>query len=169
MRTAEAGCSLTGDKEGDARRHARESTGPFTPPPDRSRRAELLGCAHRDRPRSALGRLSTVLIHHAFRSVPDRLRGTAYHPGGRRITDEDGSYCALGEAVNGPGGCFGRNLDVCDALEDCPRGTRGAKPRTPCTRHVFGAAGPPPPSVGSDPGPAPEFPLAPTSATMAAS
>ncbi|GAA2467923.1 barstar family protein [Winogradskya humida] len=44
---------------------------------------------------------------------------------GRFVTDVEGFYCALGEAVNGPGGYFGWNLD---ALEDCLRGGWGARP-----------------------------------------
>ncbi|MGM9383125.1 barstar family protein [Streptomyces antibioticus] len=42
---------------------------------------------------------------------------------GRHITDEDSFYCAIGEAVNGPGGYFGWNLA---ALDDCLRGGWGA-------------------------------------------
>ncbi|WP_196445501.1 barstar family protein [Planomonospora sp. ID67723] len=34
-------------------------------------------------------------------------------------------YCALGEAINGPGGYFGWNLA---ALDDCLRGRWGARP-----------------------------------------
>jgi hypothetical protein len=34
-------------------------------------------------------------------------------------------YCAIGEAVNGPGGYFGWNLD---AVNDCFRGRWGAAP-----------------------------------------
>jgi RNAse (barnase) inhibitor barstar len=37
----------------------------------------------------------------------------------------DSFYCAIGEAVNGPGGYFGWNLD---ALKDCLRGGWGAAP-----------------------------------------
>ncbi|MFJ7904772.1 barstar family protein [Streptomyces sp. NPDC096198] len=40
---------------------------------------------------------------------------------GGRITTKAGLYCALGEAVNGPGGYFGSNLD---ALYDCLRSSR---------------------------------------------
>ncbi|MFF0294752.1 barstar family protein [Kitasatospora sp. NPDC004614] len=39
-----------------------------------------------------------------------------YRLDGRHIVDEYAFYCALGEAVNGPGGYFGWNLD---ALNDC--------------------------------------------------
>jgi len=40
-------------------------------------------------------------------------------------TDLPGVYCALGEAVNGPGGYYGANLD---ALADCLRGGFGPVP-----------------------------------------
>ncbi|MET8423897.1 barstar family protein [Nocardia sp. NPDC004860] len=42
---------------------------------------------------------------------------------GQAVTDIDSFYCALGEAINGPGGYFGWNLD---ALVDCLRGGWGA-------------------------------------------
>ncbi|MCF2527021.1 barstar family protein, partial [Yinghuangia soli] len=45
-----------------------------------------------------------------------------YELDGRNVTDEPGLYLALGEAVNGPGGYFGCNLD---ALVDCLRGRFG--------------------------------------------
>ncbi|WP_234343467.1 barstar family protein [Streptomyces sp. WM6372] len=44
---------------------------------------------------------------------------------GHRIVDMDSFYCANGEAINGPGGYFGWNLD---ALDDCLRGGWGATP-----------------------------------------
>ncbi|WP_233579381.1 barstar family protein [Verrucosispora sp. FIM060022] len=56
----------------------------------------------------------------------DRPPGTTYDLDGRYVTDIEGFYCAIGEAVNGPGGYFGWNLD---ALHDCLRGGFGA--RTP--------------------------------------
>ncbi|PCJ31458.1 MAG: hypothetical protein COA99_17225 [Moraxellaceae bacterium] len=43
---------------------------------------------------------------------------------GDDLTEEDYFYCALGEAVNGPGGYFGLNLD---ALDDCFCGDFGVK------------------------------------------
>ncbi|MBM9506049.1 barstar family protein [Actinacidiphila acididurans] len=52
----------------------------------------------------------------------DRPAGHAYELDGRQVTDVPGLYLALGEAVNGPGGYFGGNLD---ALADCLRGTFG--------------------------------------------
>ncbi|MEU9715123.1 barstar family protein [Streptomyces sp. NPDC047976] len=48
---------------------------------------------------------------------PDRPAGATYHLDGRHVTDTEGFLCALGEAVNGPGGYFGRCFDgVADAL-----------------------------------------------------
>jgi RNAse (barnase) inhibitor barstar len=40
---------------------------------------------------------------------------------GREILDSKSFYCAIGEAVNGPGGYFGSTLD---GLADCLRGSR---------------------------------------------
>jgi RNAse (barnase) inhibitor barstar len=40
---------------------------------------------------------------------------------GGEVLDGESFYCAIGEAVNGPGGYFGSNLD---ALADCLRGSR---------------------------------------------
>ncbi|GIH97745.1 barstar family protein [Planobispora siamensis] len=66
----------------------------------------------------------SALFHHHSRR-PDRPAGHTYHLDGRFITDIEGFYCALGEAINGPGGYFGWNLD---ALDDCLRGRWGAAP-----------------------------------------
>lgn len=44
---------------------------------------------------------------------------------GARVLVPDGFYCALGEAVNGPGGYFGSNLD---ALADCLRSIHDRDP-----------------------------------------
>ena len=43
---------------------------------------------------------------------------------GDLIDDTDSFYCVIGEAINGPGGYFGRNLV---ALNDCFRGKFGVK------------------------------------------
>ncbi|WP_235030584.1 barstar family protein [Nonomuraea solani] len=61
-----------------------------------------------------------ALSHHAGE---DRPAGSTYHFDGGAVTDIEGFYCALGEAINGPGGYFGWNLD---ALNDCLRGRWGA-------------------------------------------
>ncbi|WP_239314196.1 barstar family protein, partial [Plantactinospora mayteni] len=66
----------------------------------------------------------TALAHRS--GVPDRPAGTTYEIDGRFVTDIEGFYCAIGEAINGPGGYFGWNLD---ALHDCLSGGFGA--RTP--------------------------------------
>ncbi|MFD8010762.1 barstar family protein [Streptomyces sp. NPDC058955] len=54
---------------------------------------------------------------------PDAPVGQVLVLDGRHIIDEDSFYCAIGEAVNGPGGYFGWNLD---ALDDCLCGGWGA-------------------------------------------
>ncbi len=58
-------------------------------------------------------------------SAPDRPPGTTYDLDGRFVTDIEGFYCAIGEAINGPGGYFGWNLG---ALDDCLSGRFGALP-----------------------------------------
>ncbi|MFD0592855.1 barstar family protein [Catellatospora coxensis] len=68
-------------------------------------------------------RAGAALAHHGF-GLPDRPAGRTYHLDGRFVTDVEGFYCAIGEAVNGPGGYFGWNLD---ALVDCLRGRWGPK------------------------------------------
>ncbi|MFI1484682.1 barstar family protein [Streptomyces sp. NPDC020747] len=67
--------------------------------------------------------LSTALDHHEP-DRPDAEAGGTFHLDGRRIIDLPGFFCALGEAVNGPGGYFGWGLD---ALADCLRGRWGAR------------------------------------------
>jgi hypothetical protein len=47
-------------------------------------------------------------VHRIY--APDKPAGTVYHLDGRHVTDYDGFYCAIGEAVNGPGGWFGGDL-----------------------------------------------------------
>ncbi|MEV5769085.1 barstar family protein [Micromonospora sp. NPDC052213] len=65
-----------------------------------------------------------ALAHQS--GAPDRPAGTTYDLDGRFVTNIEGFYCAIGEAINGPGGYFGWNLD---ALDDCLCGNFGA--RTP--------------------------------------
>lgn len=62
--------------------------------------------------------------HFARHEVPpDAPAGRTYVLDGRYITDRPALFLALGEAVNGPGGYFGADLD---ALNDCLRGGFGA-------------------------------------------
>lgn len=49
--------------------------------------------------------------------------GHTYHLDGQYVTELEGFYCAIGEAINGPGGYFGWNYA---ALADCLRGGFGA-------------------------------------------
>jgi RNAse (barnase) inhibitor barstar len=69
-------------------------------------------------------RWAGVALGH-MSSAPVRPPGTTYDLDGRFVTDIEGFYCAIGEAINGPGGYFGWNLD---ALDDCLRGGFGAQP-----------------------------------------
>lgn len=59
--------------------------------------------------RSGRYRWSQAALVHRTR-VPDRPAGTVYHLDGRHVTDFDAFFCALGEAINGPGGWFGSGL-----------------------------------------------------------
>ncbi|MGC4943694.1 barstar family protein [Kribbella sp. DT2] len=69
--------------------------------------------------------LSVALWSRRYRRgmKTDAPAGKVVSLNGRHIVDEDSFYCAIGEAVNGPGGYFGWNLD---ALEDCLHGGWGA-------------------------------------------
>jgi len=72
--------------------------------------------------------LSVALRRRAIRRPIDQPAGAVYSLDASHVTDVDGFYCAIGEAVNGPGGYFGWNLS---ALDDCLRGGWGAtKPFT---------------------------------------
>ncbi|MEU6324259.1 barstar family protein [Streptomyces sp. NPDC047009] len=55
----------------------------------------------------------------------DAAPGQVFTLDGRQVVDVDSFYCALGEAINGPGGYFGWNLS---AVDDCLRGRFGASP-----------------------------------------
>ena len=55
--------------------------------------------------------LRMALDHHDP-DKPDAESGATFHLDGRRVTDLQGFFCALGEAVNGPGGYFGWGLDA---------------------------------------------------------
>ncbi|MER5650942.1 barstar family protein [Streptosporangium sp. NPDC002524] len=60
----------------------------------------------------------TIVRHRSRWSTgrPGHPPGRTYDLDGTHVTDEAGFYLALGEAINGPGGYFGCNLD---ALADC--------------------------------------------------
>ncbi|WP_233599017.1 barstar family protein [Amycolatopsis sp. WAC 01375] len=66
---------------------------------------------------------SGVALGHLTGAL-DRPAGTTYDLDGRFVTDVEGFYCAIGEAINGPGGYFGWTLD---GLDDCLRGRFGAQ------------------------------------------
>ncbi|MHB9856585.1 barstar family protein [Streptomyces krungchingensis] len=53
----------------------------------------------------------------------DAAPGQVFTLDGRQVVDADSFYCALGEAINGPGGYFGWNLA---AVDDCLEGRFGA-------------------------------------------
>ncbi|KOV75889.1 MULTISPECIES: barstar family protein [unclassified Streptomyces] len=82
--------------------------------------------------------LSVALWSRGYRrqGKPDAPAGQVFTLDGRHVVDRDTFYCAMGEAINGPGGYFGWNLD---ALDDCLRGGWGAT--TPFTLHWDFSAG----------------------------
>ncbi|WP_346105580.1 barstar family protein [Nonomuraea maheshkhaliensis] len=67
----------------------------------------------------------TIVGRSSFRQTGpvDRPAGRVYYLDGAHVTDETSFYLAVGEAINGPGGYFGWNLD---ALNDCLYGGFGA-------------------------------------------
>lgn len=72
--------------------------------------------------------LSVALWSSEYRrrgNSADIAPGRVFVLDGQQVHDVDSFYCAIGEAVNGPGGYFGWNLD---ALNDCLRGGWGAAP-----------------------------------------
>jgi RNAse (barnase) inhibitor barstar len=77
-----------------------------------------------------------VALGH-WSSAPVRPPGTTFALDGRFVTDIEGFYCAIGEAINGPGGYFGWNLD---ALDDCLCGGFGAQAPFRLTWHDSGVA-----------------------------
>ncbi|MGW0859676.1 barstar family protein [Streptomyces sp. NPDC002690] len=62
--------------------------------------------------------LSVALYSHEYRrrGKPEALAGRTVTLDGRHVVDRNSFWCAIGEAVNGPLGYFGWNLD---ALDDC--------------------------------------------------
>ncbi|MEU4171817.1 barstar family protein [Streptomyces sp. NPDC026665] len=90
------------------------------------------GMWHAFAPEERRAWLSVALWSRTYqlRGKPELPAGQVFTLDGRHIVDEDSFYCAIGEAVNGPGGYFGWNLD---ALDDCLCGGFGAT--APFTLH----------------------------------
>ncbi|WP_330461568.1 barstar family protein [Streptomyces sp. NBC_00820] len=98
----------------------------------RTGRLNRTGMWHELAPEDRQAWLSVALWSREYRrrGRPDAPAGQVYTLDGRHVVDRDSFFCAIGEAVNGPGGYFGWNLD---ALNDCLRGGWGAD--TPFTLH----------------------------------
>lgn len=67
--------------------------------------------------------LEVVRLSRTPPPAGDAPPGSVFDLDGTHVDDRPSFYCALGEAVNGPGGYFGADLD---ALADCLRGGFGA-------------------------------------------
>lgn len=91
----------------------------------RKGRLSRAGLWHELGPEDRRAWLSVALWSWEYQRLgkPDRPSGQEFTLDGRHIVDRDSFYCALGEAINGPGGYFGWNLD---AVIDCLRGGWGA-------------------------------------------
>ncbi|MET8969672.1 barstar family protein [Streptomyces hydrogenans] len=98
----------------------------------RTGRLNRVGLWHGLAPADRRAWLSVALMSRGYRrqGQSDAPAGRVFTLDGRHIVDEDSFYCALGEAVDGPGGYFGWNLD---ALDDCLCGGWGAT--VPFTLH----------------------------------
>ena len=90
------------------------------------------GIWHELNPKDRHAWLSVALWSRKYQRQgrPDGPAGQVFTLDGRHTVDRDSFYCAIGEALNGPGGYFGWNLD---ALDDCLSGSWGAT--TPFTLH----------------------------------
>jgi hypothetical protein len=69
--------------------------------------------------------LEVVRLHHRWASTVDHPQGTVISLPTAVVHTPVDFYCALGEAINGPAGYFGANLD---SLADCLRGGFGVTP-----------------------------------------
>ncbi|QFG26961.1 hypothetical protein F7P10_10310 [Actinomadura sp. WMMB 499] len=68
-----------------------------------------------------------VALHrHVRTDGADRPDGSTFELDGTHVTDSAGFFCALGEAINGPGGYYGAGLD---SLSDCMSGGYGTAGR----------------------------------------
>ncbi|MEV7212797.1 barstar family protein [Kitasatospora cineracea] len=74
-----------------------------------------------------------TLALHLHRPGPDRSGGE-YHLDGGQVEDATGLHCAIGEAVNGPGGYYGREWN---GLHDCLGGGFGVVPPFTLVWHDF--------------------------------
>ncbi|MFJ6406936.1 barstar family protein [Streptomyces hydrogenans] len=133
--------ALTSDEEdSDFWGFAHGAEGFFTPAPEgervwdliRTGRLNRVGLWHGLAPADRRAWLSVALMSGGYRrqGQSDAPAGRVFTLDGRHIVDEDSFSCALGEAVDGPGGYFGWNLD---ALDDCLCGGWGAT--VPFTLH----------------------------------
>jgi hypothetical protein len=66
--------------------------------------------------------LEVARLHHRWADRPDHPQRTDVSLDTTHLRDPIDFYCAMGEAVNGPGGYFGATLD---GLHDCLRGGFG--------------------------------------------
>ncbi len=66
--------------------------------------------------------LQIVSLYHNRQSVQNAPAGSFFDLDGTHIVDYSSFFCAIGEAINDPGGYFGCNLD---ALADCLCGDYG--------------------------------------------
>ncbi|MFD8739728.1 barstar family protein [Streptomyces sp. NPDC059618] len=98
----------------------------------RTGRLDRTGMWHGLTPEDRHAWLSVALNSRGYlrQGKPDAPEGQVFTVDSRHIIDEDSFYCAIGEAINGPGGYFGWNLS---ALDDCLRGGWGAS--VPFTLH----------------------------------
>lgn len=98
----------------------------------RTGRLNRTGMWHELGPEDRHAWLSVALWSREYQrqGKPDAPAGQVFALDGRHMVDEDSFYCAIGEAINGPGGYFGWNLA---ALDDCLCGGWGAT--SPFTLH----------------------------------
>jgi hypothetical protein len=88
-------------------------------------------------PNGRLAWLDVVRSHDHPGLHPDAEPGKMFELDGQYVTDSAGLYCAIGEAVNGPGGYFGADLG---ALNDCLGGGFGAQVPFTLRWHNFDVA-----------------------------
>ncbi|NQX71681.1 barstar family protein [Paenibacillus alba] len=83
------------------------------------------------------GWLEVVRIHSLYNKYKEKsVEDNHFYVDMTNVVDMISFYCALGEAMNGPGGYYGFNLD---SLEDCFCGGVGATP--PFKLHLLNGEG----------------------------